>query len=107
VLAAPPSLSQLATSFVACVAKVSTVCSYFLFKDHFIWIEIAPTLFTRAAFHVWHMKVLLYAVFKDQRIGHPRIHRSLSMAIMPAEANQSHEAVPSKLNSAVLSSSPK
>jgi hypothetical protein len=24
-------------------------------------------LFTRAALHVWHMKVLLYAVFKDQR----------------------------------------
>ena len=33
--------------------------------------EIAPTLFTWAAIiHVWHMNVLLYAVFKDQRTRH-------------------------------------
>jgi hypothetical protein len=29
-------------------------------------IEIAPALIMRAAFHVWHMNVLLYAVFKDR-----------------------------------------
>jgi hypothetical protein len=31
-------------------------------------LEIAPTLCGRAAFHVWHMKVLLYAVFKDRGV---------------------------------------
>ena len=30
-------------------------------------LEIAPTLCGWAAFHVWHMKVLRYAVFKDRR----------------------------------------
>jgi hypothetical protein len=34
-------------------------------------LEIAPTLCGRAAFHVWHMKVLHYAVFKDRGADSP------------------------------------
>src|SRR5271155_3366889 len=39
---------------------------------HATLLEIAPTLCGRAAFHVWHMKVLLYAVFKDRGVDYPR-----------------------------------
>jgi hypothetical protein len=50
------------------------------------WIfEIAPVLFTRAALHVWHMKVLLYAVFKDQRDDDTREREPIaSLGKMPA-----------------------
>ena len=89
-LAAPPSLSQLATSFIAYCAKVSTcvlLCTFnFLRRKESALhlstsrnlLEIAPTLCGRAAFHVWHMKVLHYTVFKDQR---PR-QRASSIAIV-------------------------
>ena len=70
-LAAPRSLSQLATSFIALVPRYPPVCSYYFYLTQNCTalarrnILIAHSAMRR--FHVWHMKVLLYAVFKDRR----------------------------------------
>ena len=50
------------------VPRYPPVCSYVLTKTHFEnnVLEIAVHAFAWTRFHVWHMKVLLYAVFKDR-----------------------------------------
>ena len=78
-LAAPPSLSQLATSFIACDAKVSTcalLCTFV--RASIIWVIETLLSFKKLhplahgnmrtdRSHVWHMKVLHYTVFKVQK----------------------------------------
>ena len=115
-LAAPPSFSQLATSFIACDAKVST-CALLLtyFARPLVWAErerdcslkLHPHAHGTARtdrLHVWHMKVLHYAVFKDLKDvpSSPARSRLLvfSISCRFRNANRPSRVVPSKLSSA-------
>ena len=108
-LAAPPSLSQLATSFIACDAKVSTcvlLCTLRTCPDRLgdrnvslSFLEIASlrarnTRKDRS--HVWHMKVLHYAVFNDQKAT-----SLAAIRLRFVERKSKPEVVPSKLSSTV------
>ena len=109
-LAAPPGLSQLATSFIACDAKVSTcalLCTStytvlarfgdgripycLLLRNH---IRTRTEIRVQTRFHVWHMKVLLCAVFKDRERREPRATDCDFL-----ERTSNSRVVPSKLSS--------
>ena len=49
------------------VPRYPPVCSYVLTKTLENNLKLQSVLCVRTRSHVWHMKVLLYAVFKDQR----------------------------------------